>query len=120
MIKLYTQSKIDKLKSESARRAVENFQIEQRKFASIVDSQPKVVWNDLPTYFNFPWDSTVVSITRINYGTESEKTLVHLLVNGNINELVYGISREDHAYLVEKYTIPSQKPVEIKTTKKRK
>lgn len=125
MIYLHTDKYLDRLQKEISEQAVINFindkvpEIEkqaveryieeQQKFASIVDDQPKVVWNDEPVFFNFPSEVTVISITRQHYGTEQEHTMVQLLVGGCITENRWGISREAHKELVKEFVYP--KPI---------
>jgi hypothetical protein len=85
--------------------AVNSYVKEQEKFASIVDQQPKCVWNDEPVYFNFPYGTKVVSVTREDYDTEMEHTQVKLLVGESvITESRYKISREAHREIVEGLT----------------
>lgn len=127
MIYLHTDKYLDRLAKETSeqavinfintkvpeieRQAVERYIEEQQKFASIVDDQPKVVWNDEPVFFNFPSEVTVISITRQHYGTEQEHTMVQLLVSGCITENRWGISREAHKELVKEFVRPNTKEI---------
>jgi len=129
MIYLHTDGYLDRLYKETSeqavinfintkvpeieRQAVERYIEEQQKFESIVDDQPKVVWNDEPSFFYFPPGITVLSVTRENYGTQQEHTMLQLLNEGQISECRYEISREAHKEVVKNFVYPGTKEVVV-------